>query len=133
MPANRIVPAQEGFCAGNFSGRQPYLGLVIQLEFPALQSAAQAGFERALLNGAGAHFLREDLGVVASGIFSVIQRDVRMPDEGFRVDAIIRVHADADTGRHVNFVRCDLMRSSERSKYLLGDAAGIADMFDFRK
>ena len=127
------MPAQQGFRAGNFSGRKSYLRLVLQFKFSPRQCTAQARFERALLNRAGIHLPRENLCIVPPGVLGVIQRNVRIPDKCLRVLAGIRVHADAYAYRDVNFVWSDMMWSSEGSQHLGGNAIGIPDMLDFRE
>jgi hypothetical protein len=88
--------------------------LVVQREFFARQRAAQIEFERAAPAHPSVHFgFEESIGVAAFALGS-IEREIRDPQQLFRVQAVVGRDRDADAGADRNLVSVDVMRLADR-------------------
>lgn len=114
-----MMPTQKCFGAANGPALKIGLRLIVQLELTAFQRAAQAGLERSLLDLAAVHIRLEELRIVAAIFLGVMQRQVGILEQRFRVQPVVREHADAYAYRHLKIVGREVMRQNERSAHMI--------------
>ena len=71
-----MLPAHQGFDAGNPSSPGVHLGLVIQHELVAFQRAPQTGFQREQFRRMQIHLRRIELKIVLADFLGAVHRDV---------------------------------------------------------
>ena len=99
-----MAPAQQGFGAGDQAGAQVDPRLVVQHKFFLRQRGVQLRLDGLALDRAHIHFLVKKLVIVAPAFLGVVHGRVGMLDQGFDVAAVLRKHADADAGGHMQLV-----------------------------
>ena len=95
-----MAPAQQRLHADDATLAQLHLRLVVQLQFLALQGAAQILFHRQPLQGADMHVASVELNVVAAVFLGSIHGGIGVFQQGFHILAVPGEQADADTGGH---------------------------------
>ena len=104
QPAQGMGPAEQCFRAGDFSGLEIDLGLIVQCEFLALESAPQTLLDGLPLDGADVHGGLEKLITLAAVFLGLIHGGVGVLDERLGVQAVVGIDADADAGGDVQIV-----------------------------
>ena len=74
------------------------LGLVVELEFVALERMPQARFQRQTLERVGVELLGIELEVVLAFFLGLVHRDIGVLRQRLLVQAVVRIGADADAG-----------------------------------
>ena len=118
-------PAYQRFGADQALAAQAKLGLVVQAQFVALQSAAQFLFHgHALVDLEGQRAGIELAAVTALGL-GLVHGRVGVLDQGGDVEAVLGVEADADAGADEELVVVELERCAEAFEQFLRDLFGV--------
>ena len=97
-----MPPSQEGLGPADPAASDVDDRLVMQDQLFIGQRLSQPVLQRKPLKSPGVHGRRVKLVVVASFLLRSVQGDIGILDERLGVQAVIRVHADADAGRDEN-------------------------------
>jgi len=134
-------PAQQGFHAGDLSGRQIHLRLVVQRELVARQCMTQAVFQGQPLERLHLHFLGEEAEIVLAVFLGKIHRHIGVlrqgvnvgVRQGVNVGAVIGKHGDADAGGGVALVTAQSHGCANRRQQFAGnflDGAAVGGMLE---
>ena len=115
------VPAQQRLDAGDDAIGQARLGLIVQQEFLALDSAAQRPFERQARGHRRVQVFAEEAEDAAPERLGAVHRHIGMAHEAIEVGLVCRVHRDADAGRDDHLFLAHLERRVERIEQALRD------------
>jgi len=119
------VPAQQRLDAGDHAVGGACLRLVVQEELAALDGAAQRVLERKPGGHRGVQVLAEEAEDAAALRLGAVHRHVGMPDEAVEIDAVGRVHRDADAGRDDDLLLPELQRRAQGIQQALRDQRGV--------
>jgi len=101
-PALRMLPADQRFGAGQRSGFEIDLRLVVEQELALGERAMQADFDPLPLDGPCVRF--EELKNVPATFLGVVHRGVRALDQLLRIRTVVGVDADPDRGGDMQIV-----------------------------
>ena len=107
QPARRMGPADQRFGAGDRSGPEVDLGLIVQSELAPLQGAPQALLDRLPLDGPHVHLRLEELVALAAVLLGLVHGCVGVLDQGLDVEPVVGEDAHADAGGDVKLVLVD--------------------------
>ena len=126
------VPAQQRLDASELAATQIGLGLEVELEFLALDGAAQAAFERHACRHRSRQVIAEEAVGAAAQRFGAVHRHVGVADQAVEVDIVGRVHRDADAGRNDDLFFADdegRVQGFEHAPRDVRRVFGVADVF----
>src|SRR5882724_13561459 len=132
-PASRMRPAYQRFRAGNLACPQIDLRLIVQREFLPLQGAPQTLLDGLTLHGPDIHGRLEILIALTPIFLGLVHRGVRVLDERFRIQAVIRIDAYANACGDVKIVLVDGMSLRRRLQHSSRANGSIFRLFHFRK
>ena len=95
-PANRVLPAKQGFKAGIFPGRDVDNRLIFQKQLVAVQGIAQVAFDASVQLGDLVHPWREEAEAVATGRFGFIHRKICQTQQLIRRAAVLGNQGDTN-------------------------------------
>ena len=133
QPAQGMGPADQCFRAGDFSGLEIDLGLIVQCEFLAFESAPQTLLDGLALHGTNVHGGLEKLVTLAAIFLGLIHGGVRVLDEGLGVQAVVGIDADANAGGDVQIVLVDGMSVRDGLQHSSRGDRSILGLLHFRK
>ena len=105
-----MLPANQGFHAGDAAAAQVDDRLIVQHELFALERAPQAGLEHRVLERRSGRFVRVELVGVLALLLRPVHRDVGVLQQCRRVGCVVRIDADADAAGHEQLVAVHLER-----------------------
>ena len=128
-----MPPADERLGADDGAGLQVHLRLVEQLEFPLVDRAVQAGFDRLPFDGAHIQLGLEELVAVPPLVLGMVQRHVGTLQQRLRILAVVGVDADADADGDVELVIGERERPREGCDDLLRAHGRVLGVLQLRQ
>jgi hypothetical protein len=113
------VPAQQRLEPADRPGIEPHLGLKMQMEFAALQRAAQAGLELQALEQPVVHLRQVKPVAGAALLLGAVHRRIRVLGQGLRVGAVGRKEGDAYAGGDESMVALEVESLSQHVDHFL--------------
>ncbi len=118
-------PAGQGFHPGDRVRADVEERLIVELELVALERRAQTGLEAQVPRGPLVHRLAEELIDASACDLGMVQCRVRLSEQRLGVQAVGRIHGDADARAHHELLAVQRERAPQRLEDPAGHVGGL--------